>query len=522
MALNLESNKTNFVIVGGGTAGWLTALHVKQYYPLVNVTVIESTEIGILGAGEGSVPVLIDYLDGIRVPVSDLVKHANTTIKQGIKFTNWNGKNDMFFHGFKTNDHLSYLSNTRLDYSLLPLLTVEGIAEKKTFTGVDFTALNSLANNVNFIPNNKGPQPDPILKYHNLALFSIHFNATKFAEFLKSIGIKRGINVIDGVVDKINTDSDGYIKSLVLNAGKKVRCDFVFDCTGFKRLIIGNFYKSEWKDYSPFLPVNRALTFFTKLNENDPIPPYTEAIAMKYGWIWKIPVQDRFGCGYVFDSNLITDEDVKKEIDQLTGNKTETPRAFSFKAGSYKQQWIKNCMAVGLSTGFIEPLEATSIQTSIGALQHFLVYIKGVTEKSQHQRDMFNDVMNEINDDVLAFIHFHYHTSRADTIFWKDFAKNNKIPDIMQVMIDNNRDMGYLLTRGFVTNNTWQIGDWLEVGAGTGFFNSEEAQKSIKALNQGVRKLNYEVAKQLHLQRISLALTQTVSHRKFLDHLRTG
>jgi len=524
MKVNLDSNNTNFVIAGGGAAGWLTALQVRQYYPDVNVTVIESSDIGILGAGEGSVPQLIDILDNIEIPVSEVVKHADATIKHGIKLTNWNGKgkDDIFYSSFASADGIDYAANSRIDYSLMSMIALEKIAKGEPIVNINFTALTCNNNKVKFItnPDIKNKATNPITHFYNLGQFSIHFNAVKFANFLKGIGTLRNINIVDGIIKKINEDEGGYINSFDLEDGRNIPCDFVFDCTGFKRLIVGNHYKAKWKSYKEYLPVNRAMPFFMPLNENQPIPSYTEAIALKYGWMWKIPTQERFGCGYVFDSNLVSDEEAKKEIDEITGVDTNIPRVFSFEPGVFETPWVKNSIAIGLASGFVEPLEATSIQVALSSFTHFLVYVKGAVERDEAQIKMYNKALQNINNDILNFIHFHYLTQRTDTIFWKDFAARNKCPNVVQEIKDSNRDVAHLLSRDFITNSLFQIGLWLEVGAGTRFFNREEAIKSYNALNTGTRKVRYSASAANFIKKMNLGFMSLIDHRDFLNYLK--
>jgi len=518
--LDLNSPKTKFVVAGGGSAGWLTALFVKKHYPDINVTVIESENIGILGAGEGTTPHFVTMLDELGIPSSEILKHANGTIKSGIKFTNWNGDKEHYYHNFATFGTLDYDNATIINYSETAMIVAEEIANGRSLNNIDFTSLANDHGSVKFITKNNitTPLPNPILHFNGLGKFALHFNAHKLADFLRSVGKSRGINIVEGIVSKINTDREGYITSLKLENNRTVKCDFVFDCTGFHRLIIGKHYNSEWKSYKEYLPVNRALPFFRKI-DND-IPPYTESIAMKYGWVWKIPLQDRYGCGYVFDSNLVSDEDVKKEINELCGEQVEIPRAFSFEAGAYKQQWVKNCIATGLASGFVEPLEATSIWVTITALRRFLVYIKGATVKNETHIKLFNEAMNRLTDDVLTFVHFHYLTKRTDTLFWKNFNTNNKTPELIQKLIDNNKDLMILVDS--LPGNGFPFYSYQQVGAGTKYFNREEAKKTFESLNTGLRQRAYKDAKERYIKDTNLVLAALTKHKDFINFLITG
>jgi tryptophan halogenase len=199
----------------------------------------------------------------------------------------------------------------------------------------------------------------------------------------------------------------------------------VIDCTGFSRKIIGQVFKEEWVNYKDSLPVDRALPFFIS-NNTEKIPPYTEAIAMKYGWVWKIPVQGRYGCGYVFDSDYVSDEEIKKEIVETFGD-VEIPRFFSFKAGYFKNTWVKNCVALGLSSGFIEPLEATSIWVTIASLNIMLRDCEQGFFGNEQSKVFYNNKIRKLNEQIKDFIQLHYITKRNDSPFWKEYQTKNKI-----------------------------------------------------------------------------------------------
>ena len=353
-----------YVIVGGGTAGWLTALYINKHFPNDQVTVIASSEIGILGAGEGTTPPFIDFLKEVDISEKDLYNNCKATIKTGIKFTNWNGGDDEYFHNFTT-------------------------------------GLNAL-----------------------------HFDASLLAKYFQNLATSRGVKLIDDEVVYMQCHSNEDIESFVLKSGNVEHADFVFDCSGFRRLIIGSFYKSNWTEYP--MPCKRAIPFFLP-NDAQNLPPYTESIAMKYGWIWKIPVQGRYGCGYVFDSSMTTDEEAKEEIRQYLGHDFVSPKTFNFSAGAYDKCWVNNCMAVGLSAGFIEPLEATSIWVQIMTLRIFVQ----VFGKANAKEKLNNDI-KEINEDVLSFLYYHYMSERVDSDFWTRFTTNNKIPDKLSNMLKSN------------------------------------------------------------------------------------
>ncbi len=506
--------KKNIVVVGGGSAGWITALYIKKLYSSFDVTVVESKEIGILGAGEGSTPQIMSFLDNIGVELSDIIKNCDATVKNGIKFTNWNNDGKFFYHPFAVNPntHLS-LNGFQSDLKTSPLV-VSSLFKNSSYSEVDFMEKVSEQNKIPFVFKNLNKDS---LKnnYDILSAYSIHFNATKFADRLKEIGIERGINVIDSIIKDINLDEKNNVESLTLENNEKVFCDFIFDCSGFHRLIIGKTFNSKWKSYKNFLPVDSAVPFFIEMTEE--IPPYTEAIAMKYGWMWKIPLQNRFGCGYVYDSSLISEEQAIKEIEEYLGYEPTYPRknkgGFSFNAGYYSEPWINNCVAVGLASNFIEPLEATSIWATIVALDRLLSTPEWLFDVNKEIRNEFNKGVEKMNNEIAEFIYFHYMGERKDTEFWKKFSYENapeklkeKIP-LWQERLPNTYDTGtYFLYHS-----------WLLIGIGLNIVNKDLAatyiEKSQK-YKESLGSYNYFTHMQNH------KLSECINHRKFLDNLK--
>jgi tryptophan halogenase len=338
----------NFAIVGGGTAGWLTALYINRHFPNDSVTIVASSEIGILGAGEGTTPPFMDFLKEVGIEEKELIDNCKATRKYGIKFTNWNGDGDVYYHNFS-----------------------EG-------------------------------------------LYALHFDASLLAKYLETVAISRGVNLIDDIVVS-NTDTVLYTGS-----GLEVKYDFLFDCSGFKRVFLQN---RVWNKYD--MPCKRAIPFFIPHDNN--FEEVTESIAMKYGWIWKIPVQGRYGCGYVFDSNMTTDEEAQQEVRDWLGRDIEFPRVFNFEAGSYEDVWVNNCLAVGLSANFIEPLEATSIWVQILTLKIFVEQFG-----NPNAQEKLNSDIRDINEDILSFLYLHYMTERKDTDFWTNFEVYNKMPEKLE------------------------------------------------------------------------------------------
>jgi tryptophan halogenase len=406
-----------YVIVGGGTAGWLAALFAQHMMPYSDVTVIASSEIGILGAGEGTTPHFVELLKDLDIPESDLYEHARATIKKSIKFTNWNGNDGEYFHPFYNNQ------------------------------------------------------------------YALHFDANLLAQYLQKVGISRGIKYIDDRVTGLQTKDNGDVSAIELQSGTVVPSDFVFDCSGFRRLIIGDHYKTKWNSYTDFLPVKKAIPFFIDHDNN--VPDYTEAIAMKYGWVWKIPVQGRYGCGYVFDSDFIDEHQAQAEVEELLGHKITVPKAFSFNAGAYDKVWVNNCLAVGLASGFTEPMEATSIWIQVMALRNWKLMMDEQFKGDNTAQNRYNTLQKNLNEDLRNFIHMHYLTNRADSEFWTTFQERNSTPEFVKMLKDmalkkrsplEQYDLDYARITTIEGEarymDTYYIPSWLTVGEGTGYFNA--------------------------------------------------
>jgi tryptophan halogenase len=504
----------NIVVVGGGTAGWLTALMANKTHPEVEITLIESKEIGILGAGEGTTPFFAEFFKYLGIPLSDLVSNCDATVKNGIKFTNWNNDNEFYYHGFGSTDvGLSFQPIVAPFQYISPHISAS-IALNGGIKQIDFSEKISEKNKVPFIFKKKQDK-NPILDYQNIGGIAVHFDATKLANRLKEIGIERGIKVIEETIKDISLDKDKYIVGMVLDNDEFISCDFVFDCSGFHRLIIDKVFNSKWKSYKDFLPVDSAIPFFTEMQES--MPAYTEAISMKYGWMWKIPLQSRFGCGYVYDSSLISEEDAVKEIEEFLGYVPTYPRkdkgGFKFSAGSYEETWISNCLSVGLAANFIEPLEATSLLVTTTSLALFFSYPNCFMIKSDKIKNEFNKKVLKRNDDISQFIYFHYMNLRDDTEFWKKFSYS-KAPQELKEKIDI---WNYRLPSTSDSTENWVHLSWATVGINQGTINKNTAKEYIENsenFEQGLETYDRFVSYQ------DYKVSQCVDHREFLDSLK--
>jgi tryptophan halogenase len=505
----------SIVVLGGGSAGWLTALYAKKIFNDKDIVLVESEDYGILGAGEGSTPKLIDFLNFLEIPFQDLIKECKSTIKNGVKFTNWSKDKGSYLHPFFSESNASNDYNFHLDshYKESDSSFAHYCASLKNHNLKDYSLMEKVSdkNLVPFIDNNENKSID------QLAQISIHFDAKLLAGYLRTVGEKRGIIRKEGIVNKIFNDKDGYINKIKTEK-EEIDCEFIFDCSGFKKLIIGNHYKSKWKSHSEQLPVKKAIPFFLEIDKE--IPPYTEAIAMDYGWMWKIPLQHRYGCGYVFDSNYISDEDAIKEIENYLGFEPKYPRelknAFNFSAGCYEEIWIKNSLAVGLSSGFVEPLEATSIMQAILVLQRFMSDKTNLNTKNNFIKQRFNELYLNETQEVVDFLYLHYITNKNNTDFWKNFSKNNKMPKNVNYILNVFKDKSLYNNFDFYSNSFINGFSYLYVLIGQKILNKVHMKKNAKFLLDDVKKQDYEYI----LNNQKKLIPKFLTHNDFIDIIK--
>jgi tryptophan 7-halogenase len=463
------------VVLGGGTAGWITALLCKRYQPEVNVTVIESEEIGILGAGEGTVPDFAVLMEQLQIPVVHLLRHVKATFKHGILFKNWNGKNEQYFHSFGNHNELDLNSlNLSRNLSLNGFLISHAVNEPTVDT--NYSERICLQNKVGFKRKDDLIYQDhqsELINYDQLCGYALHFDARELAKFLRGVAEQRGINRINAIAVGLDANDLG-VTAILLDNQEKVPCDFIFDCSGFKRFVIHDFFKSKWVSVKETLPCDSAIPFFIE-NKEEKLESYTEAIALKNGWVWKIPVQGRYGCGYVYDSSFTDEESAKQEVRELFGN-VEFPTKFKFGAGYFEEFWIKNCIAVGLSSGFLEPLEATSIWVTTHMVKTALESFDQMKLQDQFVIDEYNYKFRKRFEDIVDFLRLHYITERDDSEFWKNCKtlKNserlNKILRITEKRVLHYED---------VEDSHFELLSWLSILRGVNILDSDISARYI-------------------------------------------
>ena len=408
---------TQVVIVGGGTAGWMSAAGLSSMLGKtgLSITLIESEAIGAVGVGEATLPHIKFFNDSIGINESEFMAATSATFKLGIEFVDWARKGDSYIHPFGdfglANDGISfhqYWNSQKenpetgpLDLYSLPVMACRG---------------------AKFQP----PADDPrsVLSTYR---YAYQFDALKYAPFLRKHAEARGVTRLEGKVVDVHLDPEqGDIRSVVLESGGVIKGDLFIDCTGFFGLLIEKSLKTGYEEWTDWLPCDRAVA--VPCQSAGPLLPYTRATADKAGWRWRIPLQHRTGNGHVYASGFTTDAEAERAlVDNLEGEMLSEPRQLRFVTGKRKKLWNRNCVAIGLSGGFLEPLESTSI---------YLIQ-EGITKLLEHfpQTTDFTDDAEEYNrlidlefERVRDFLILHYHaTERDDSEFW-NHVRTMEIP----------------------------------------------------------------------------------------------
>lgn len=394
-------------VVGGGTAGFVAALILKTKFPNMHIDVIRSSKIGIVGVGEGSTEHWTNFTDFVGLDYTTVVKECDATFKSGIMFKDWGKKDYLQSIGYGFN-----LKHQRYPYIYAHLIS-QGVDPK------DLVSEHAWDSKVNtwFIGQE---ERKPVVQFH--------FNTNKLNEFLTKESINRGINVIDDEILDITFNQQGEIDTL-LGQRQQYDYDFYIDSTGFSKFLISKL-GAKWRSHGQYLKMKSAIVFPTEPDED--IPMWTLSRAMDAGWLFRIPVWGRYGNGYIFDSDYITADQAKQEAEAYLGREIEIGKQINFDPGALDKCWIKNCCAIGLSASFVEPLEASSIGTSIQ--QAFLLAEK-LTNYNDAVIKKYNESIESIIDNIRDFLVLHYITDKESSQFWKDL-KTSQIPDSLADKLD--------------------------------------------------------------------------------------
>jgi len=416
----------NIVILGGGTAGWMTAnlLQKKWRQRGIQISVVESPDIGIIGVGEGSTPLLKEFFDSLEISESEWMPQCNATYKNGISFNDWSTVPgyESYFHPFPCS----------LDFATFGFLYKYTELRRK---GADVLAHpNRFSLMAGLTERKLAPLPAENFPFH--FQYGYHFDSVLIGKFLREKAKESGVSHIEATVEKVEQESDGSIKSLLLNTGQILSGDFFVDCSGFASILLQKTLKVPFVSFSENLFNDSAVAIPTDIETE--IPAETLSTALSNGWAWKIPLTNRFGNGYVFSSKYCSPDEAETELRShlnILESDVEA-RHLKMMVGRVQETWAKNCVAVGLSQGFIEPLEATALQFVYSTIEQFSQALEEGNFSGKN-RDEFNARMNANFEGVRDYIVLHYKTnSRSDSQYWIDNRENQKISDNLRAMIE--------------------------------------------------------------------------------------
>jgi tryptophan halogenase len=411
----------DLVILGGGTAGWLTALWITSVLDpsRVRAKLVESTSIGTIGVGEASTGLLASMIMDPRFGIDEAAffREAHATLKLGILHRDWRRPGHSYLGPI---DNPGLLSPAFAPGGF-PLLQAQAMAMGQPVSAAHL--------NGRLMAAGRGPvQPEP--SGEKLPIYAYHFDAAALARFLSKLAVRRGVERLEGTVIGAERRPSGAMRALLLDDGRTIEGDFFVDCSGFARTLIRGVMGAEWRTWRDHLPLDSALAFFRQHDPLADLPLWTEARALRAGWMWSIPTSDRMGCGYVFAADFATPEQAMEELEQVLGEPIGVRSVLRFDAGRLDRVWINNCLSVGLSSGFVEPLESTSIHGALLQLQLFARELvrEDFRAEDTATSDRYNARIAAILDDFRDFLTVHYVTEREDTPFWRR-TRARALPD---------------------------------------------------------------------------------------------
>ncbi|BFM07936.1 tryptophan 7-halogenase [Halioxenophilus aromaticivorans] len=487
----MQQNKTKVIIAGGGTAGWLTAYALaKRLGSLLDITLVESDQIGTVGVGEATIPTMRSFHQLMEIDEREFMRATQATFKLGIEFNNWGGVGESYVHSFGAIGQTTWLTEFH-QYWLA--------ANAQGFGGsLEDYCLELKAAKASKFALKAGKTP---------VNYAFHLDATAYAQFLRQKSEAIGVNRVEGkIVETKLNPSTGDIQSLQLDKNRELNADFFIDCTGFRSLLLGEALNVEYENWSHWLASDSAQAVQTKSTE--PPIPYTKATAHSAGWQWKIPLQHRTGNGIVYSSQFCDDAAAQKTLtEHLSGDTLTQPRVIKFTTGMRDIAWKKNCVAIGLANGFLEPLESTSIHLITTALIR-LMRLFPFAGNSAPLADRFNRETRFEWEAVRDFIILHYkQTRRDDSDFW-NYYRTMAIPESLAHRLELFKEQGYVWPDAV---NLFRVDSWIQVMMGQGLFpESRHGAGHIlppQALQAQLEKLKAFVANNL---------AQMPSHSEFI------
>jgi tryptophan halogenase len=438
------------VIVGGGTAGWMAATALRAELPGSTVELVESEEIGIVGVGEATFPSIRMFHAQVGIDEAEFLRATNGTFKLGIEFCDWRAKGEHYFHTFGKFEHVAGPNCLWGQYRRVADATL-GALEEQCLPTV-------MAMHGRFARPPKGQE--------GLYTYAYHFDANLYAKFLRTIALKRGARRTEGRIVEVRRRADGAVDQLKLEDGRTVAGDLFIDCSGFSSLLLGRTLEEPWVDFSHWLPVDRAWAV-PSAPSGSAITPYTRSTALEAGWAWRIPLIDRVGNGHVFSTRYIDEERAREQLlAQLDGPALAEPRLLRFTTGHRERCWVHNVVAVGLASGFLEPLESTSIMRIQRGVNLMINVLKPGIPPAAPAVAHYNRNITKMFARIRDFIIPHYClTARRDSQFWRDMA-TKALPDTLDFKMHAWRQTGALNL--YDTAEGFESSSWLSIYAGMG------------------------------------------------------
>lgn len=442
----MQQGINSICIVGGGTAGWMAASLLSAALKGCNIqlTVVESPDIATIGVGESTVPSILGFLNTSQIDVKEFIKATSSTFKLGIRFDDWYKVGEQYFHPF------GQIGRNINGFDFYQIW-LKSVSEGNPLSLMDYAITAEMAKHDRFVlkPNNPNDWVSANIAH------ALHLDATQVTTYLRKICLQRGVKRVEATVNEVLLNEKGFITQLKTGCQQEITSDFFIDCTGFNGLLIEKALGVGVEEWSQYLPCDRAVTIQTKSDK--PPVPYTIAKAQDAGWSWTIPLQHRTGNGYVFASKFCSDEQAIKTLtESVNGDIITNAKVIPFTTGKREKIWHKNCLALGLAGGFLEPLESTAIHIVYKTLANFIQHFPDA-ELDEHNEAMFNEKMDADYLEIRDFIILHYATAqRDDTDFWQ-WCKNMPIPDSLDYILSVFKQRGELKSvyGDFFTKNSW-------------------------------------------------------------------
>ena len=448
------------LVVGGGTAGWMVANLFAVRWPEADISLLESSEIGIIGVGEGSTPQLKLFFDAINVSEEEWMPSCNATFKNGISFHGWSHAPGYqnYFHPFPAQTD-AYTTPVFFNNIRDRIQGKDAKAHPDRYFLATYLAQQGL-----------GPLPAESFPFD--VAYGYHFDSGLLGKFLADKAMQRGVRRIIGTLTDVQLSEAGAIASVLLEDGRLLDADFFVDCTGFSSLLLQGALKVPFISFANNLFNDAAVVMPTEVTAS--LPPETRSTALSSGWAWKIPLRNRYGNGYVYSTQYLSADAAEFEFRQHLGLLESGVQAkhLSMKVGRTEQHWSKNCLAVGLAQGFIEPLEATALYLVFETVYRFMKYYEAGSFSNQHERE-FNADINEKFDGVRDYIVCHYKVNqRKDSRYWLDNADNknisNRLEEILKLWRTGGNFVKDMADRKL--EGSYQAESWACLLAGYGYF----------------------------------------------------